>query len=191
MHNIGMRTYPLNVNKDEVKKELDGFVAHEDWREGCTRLWNDIRWLDVTLESYDKAEAYINAHDRGNYDNLAVKFRCTDDSVKNTSKYKTLAEREKRLIKEYYDMNSALYLRTVKSAYVTCRKCGSKIASKVWGSNKCPVCGQDFRSDTMLERISAKRKAYEKASKERAEYCEKYSQKNGKVEWLVKFEYHT
>lgn len=191
MHNIEYRSYDEKVNKDKVMKELDDYVAHEDWQEGCSGLYNGIRWLDVVLGSYDEAQEYIEKHDRGSYDNLAVRYRMADNGILENRKYKELTERIKRLWKEYEDLDGAIYMRNAKSLLVTCSKCGSRISSQHWNRNTCPVCGTDFRSKTTLERIKAKYNAYKKVQGEREQYKSDYAKKHGKLMWLVKFEYHT
>ena len=191
MHNIEYRSYDENVNKDKVKKDIDHLVAMECYREGASGLYNGIRWIDMTFGSYNEAQDYIERNDRNNYDNLAVKYRVVDNSIEKVKKYAELREKHKRLWKEYADMANASYMAGVKSLLVTCSKCGSKISSKHWERNNCPVCGQDFRSKTTLDRIDAKLKASRKAEAELEQYKEDYAKKHGKVMWLVKFEYHT
>lgn len=191
MHNIEYRTYNEKVDKDNVKKDIDHFVAMEDWREGCSGLYHGIRWIDMTFASYDDAQGYIEDHDRGDYDNLAVKYRVADNDILKIKKYKELKERNDRLWREYSDMANASYMAGVKSLLVTCSKCGSKISSRHWKRNNCPVCGEDFRSKTTLDRINAKLMSFKKAEAEMEKYKADYAEKHGKVYWLVKFEYHT
>ena len=61
-------------------------------------------------------------------------------------------------------------------------------------SNKCPLCGEDMRSDTVLKNI-ARLKALEKElGKAIREEELKLAEKVGKkceILWLVKVEYHT
>ena len=191
MHNIEHYSYPENCNKKAVQKELDDYVAHADWEEGCRGLYSDIRWIDKVVGSYNEAMKYLEDNDRGCYDCLAVKYRTADENINQTSKYKILNERVSRLYKEYNEMNSEIYMKTVKSELVTCRGCGSTISSKAWKYNTCPVCRTDFRSKTTLERIDNKYKAYKEAVSAMNAYEAEYAKKNGKIYWLVKIEYHT
>ena len=41
-HNIEYRTYKEDVDKNKVKNELDIYVAHADYGEGCSGLYNPI-----------------------------------------------------------------------------------------------------------------------------------------------------
>lgn len=190
-HNVGYRSYDENVNKDKVKAEIDHYVAMEDWQEGCSGLWHGIRWIDKTFPSYEDAQKYIESADRGNYDNLAVKYRVPDSGYRNNPKYIELQKRSARLWEEFEAMDKVRYMDSVKSGLVTCRGCGSKISSKAWKYNTCPVCRTDFRSKTMLDRIQAKREAWDKVRESQREFVAKYAEKHSTISWLVKFEYHT
>ena len=75
MHNICHGTYDENVNKKEVQAYWDDYARMEDWQEGCSGLNRDIRWIDHICTDLEEAKAYIESHDRQNYDQLAVKYR--------------------------------------------------------------------------------------------------------------------
>ena len=82
-HNIHFAEYSENVNKKQVQAEWDDYAAKEDWQEGSSGLGSDIRWIDHICESREEAEEYIRSHDKGWYDQLAVKFRKpTNESAK-------------------------------------------------------------------------------------------------------------
>lgn len=192
MHNIEYETYAENCNRKAVKKDLDTYVAHADYAEGASGLYNEIRWIEIQpLPSRHEAMEYIERHDRNCYDNLAVRYFEADDSVHNTPKYKELNDRVQKLNKEYEALAYASYPKSVKSALITCKRCGSKIATKFYKTNYCPVCDEDFRSKTTLDRIKNKKEAVEKATKALEQYKSSYALKHGKIYWLVKFEYHT
>lgn len=83
-HNIKHLTYKEDVDRKKVQANLDNYVAHEDWEEGCSGLNSPIRWIENcgVLNSYDEALAYINSHDKGWYDSLAVRFKDCDGKTK-------------------------------------------------------------------------------------------------------------
>ncbi len=193
MHNIRYSTYPENVNKGEVQKEWDDFVEIEDAREGASGLPNDIRWINVTLDSYDEAYNYIEGHDNGWYDQLAVKYRSYPD-FKPSKTYLTLKERYEKNKNRLNDLINKIHYSDVKSSFIGCKVCGSKISSKYIKTNYCPVCQADLRPATVLERIKAAELAVEKADKELHAELKKLREKNKKkavIKWLVKIEYHT
>lgn len=190
-HNIRMTTYPEDVDKKAVQAEWDEYASHEDWQEGCSGLAQPIRWESPICESYEEAEKYIEAHDRGWYDQLAVRYRDVDRSVKHTKTYEVKAERAGRLRARYNEVQYAIHYAGVKSKFISCRSCESKIASTYIRSNNCPVCGKDLRPESALAIIANAKKAAEKAEKEFAEEVAKEKKKSSVIRWLVKIEYHT
>lgn len=188
-HNIEYFTYPKNVNKASVQKDLNNYVAHADWQEGCTGLYRDIRWLDEKVyDSEEEAHAAINRMDRGDYDQIAVLYQEYEnvEDDKSRALYAKLQEASK----EYYERNRLLYSNTVTSAFIGCKKCGSRLARTFLHDNYCPVCKAELRPDHMLKAVSAAKNRMEKANKNYNDYTFRKSKKNGLC-WLVKIEYHT
>jgi hypothetical protein len=173
------------------------YAAHEDWQEGCSGLDKPIRWIDKPIcENYEEAEMYISEHDKGWYDQLAVRFY-DYGKVEPTKTYNTLKERSERLERRYVELRDNIHYKGVKSAYVSCRGCGSKLASVYFGDrikNKCPVCMADLRPESTLQLIENAKENAEKARKDFKAEEKKLQQKTkskAKLKWLVKIEYHT
>lgn len=188
-HNICYRSYLEKCDPKKVKAELDHYVAMEDWQEGCSGLSNIIRWYgDVKpLDGYDAAKEFIDAHDRRNYDNLAVRYYAYDNP--ETQKRKDLAEAMKTAHSVYQQRCGILYPATLSSEFIGCKHCGSKLARKFLLKNTCPICGHDLRTKTMLNAIDTAKKRWQKAQEDYEAYVKTAGKK--KVMWLVKFEYHT
>lgn len=192
-HNIEMRSYPENVDRKKVQAFWDDYASHEDWQEGCSGLGASIRWCESAgiLSDYDAAEAYINAHDSGWYDQLAVRYYEPED-VKYTQKVKELRARCNELHQKWCAVQSELYAGTVTAEYITCRGCGSKLKRTLLRSNRCPVCNADMRPQYKVDAEQSAhdrwKAALSKLSEEEKK-CEAKSKK--KVCWLVKIEYHT
>ena len=74
-HNVDYFDYHCSCSQRKVSKELDGFVAHADYQEGAVGLPQPIRWIDHMCKNRDEAHDYIESHDRGWYDCLAVKYK--------------------------------------------------------------------------------------------------------------------
>lgn len=190
-HNIQYFDYPENVDKKAVKAELDDYAAHADWQEGCTGLYHDIRWLgNIVCSSYPEAERKLEELDRGDYDQLAVLFH--EDVVPKTKKFAALASRKKEMEEKLRALESGVHYSVdkVKSSFVTCRHCGSKIATKYITRNSCPVCNHDMRPKTVLDTIERQRKKLDETNRKIEEEIAKAS-KNAPKRWLVKIEYHT
>lgn len=193
-HNIRYAEYPENVNRKKVQADWDNYVRHEDWQEGANSLPGQIRWIEnEILGSEEEARAYINEHDNGWYDQIAVRFK--EIKVIKSKKYQELSEKLMELRKDFNKRNSVYYATTVKSEFVGCKFCGSKLASKyIQNTNKCPLCKSDLRSPTTLsslERLSERIKEVEKLLREEKQKLNKKLENNTTIKWLVKIEYHT
>lgn len=188
-HNVELFTYSEKVDKNKVQAELDDYVAHEDWQEGCTGLFHSIRWLEGTVyEDREKAEEAIDRLDRNNYDCLAVKFKCPMPF--RDAKLIELNQKCKDTHNEYVNRECAVYADTITSAFIGCKACGSKISrTHLRPRNNCPVCRADLRPEYMLKSIQTAKDRWEKAKKTADEYYKRKSKKE--VCWLVKIEYHT
>lgn len=188
MHNIEYFTFKRDVNKERVEKELNEYVAHEDWQEGCCGLYHSIRWIDGKVYlSRDCAEEAIRKMDHGDYDQLAVLFEHRE-SPKN-DREKELRDKVADNFKEYRKRDSVLYADTVTSSLITCKGCGSKLSRTHIKTNQCPVCHAELRPDHMLKSVDVANKRWKKSQKDLDDYIMRKGKKE--VMWLVKIEYHT
>lgn len=190
MHNIEHYNYPENISKKDVFAKLNHYVHVQTEAEGGTGL-EQIRWLDdVICDSYDDAKKYIEEHDRGWYDQLAVRYRET--SVPKTKGYLALVARRKELSVVLNEKKSKIHYAHAKSALVSCKVCGSKLATKFITSNYCPMCRNDLRPESILNSIKTSERMLKEVNKKikNAEIAFSKKQKAG-VRWLVKIEYHT
>ena len=190
MHNIQYFIYQENVNRKEVQSELDSYVAHEDWQEGCSGLYNGIRWLDnqPICEDEDKATVMLNRLDRGNYDNLAVRFYQAQP-MKDNKTYRVLQEKASSALKAFREKDNVRYAESVTVEYIGCKACGSKLSRVHIKTNRCPLCGADLRSKTMKNAVDAAEAKWHKAEKAMKDYERQHAKK--RVMWMVKIEYHT
>ena len=187
MHNIVRFTCDEKANRKSVMTDIQR-VAENDG----DGYWSKMTWHDevAPLESYEKAEEWINAHDRGNYDDHAVRFKDYSKAVKTKKmselegKIESTRQAFEKLEKESQPVNS----RT--SEFIGCAECGSKVARSYLKSSKCPVCNADLRSKTVLSRLDGYKSKIKEYSKRIDE--EKKKQKNScRILWLVKYEYHS
>lgn len=193
-HNIEYYDYPASVDRKKVLAELSAHVSC------CTRMEgghgiDKIRWLDHVCETYDEAMYYIPLMDSGHYDQLAVKYREPREPGK---KELELQERIRKAYERLQKEKLTNRLEGLKSEYVGCKTCGSKLRrehmARKSGSrcNFCPVCGADLRSPTVLKSIGNAEKAYKQAQKAYEEEVKRAAKhRKAKLRWLVKIEYHT
>ena len=186
MHNIEYYDYKETVNKKAIQAELDDYVEHKTWEEGGGDTAG-IRWNDnVVCESYDAAKKWIEKHDQGWYDCLAVKYL---SPVTNRLDLKEYDDKVKEAYNVYFKRDKAIYPKTRTSEFIGCSKCKSRLATAMLRGNFCPVCGFDLRPESTLKAIETAINKWKKAQEARQEYINKHSKKE--TRWLVKIEYHT
>lgn len=188
MHNVEHYDYKENIDKKAVYTDLNNYVEHATWAEGGNGI-EPIRWNDYVCESYEAAKEWIQKHDKGWYDQLAVKYKTPVRESRKSDKLKELEQKILDAYSEYNKRNNALYPKTRTSEYIGCGQCGSKLSSKHLTSNRCPVCHEDLRPETMLKSIAAAEAKWKRAQAIKKEYVDKHSKKE--IRWLVKIEYHT
>ena len=189
-HNREYRTYTERKSEKAITEEINSYVKQATWREGGGGLYGRIRFIDKVFPDYDSAYQYIQQNDRGDYDNLAVKYREVPRG-KSTKKLEELHEKLKIAYNDYEKLNNYVAAKDFKSEFVGCKNCGSKINREYIKSNACPVCRADMRSDTTQKRLEAMRAKVNKLRNDIKDEEKKLAEKHGQICWLVKFEYHT
>ena len=190
-HNVMYETYPEKVNKASVQAEWDDHVRHANWQEGASGLPGSIRWIDHVCEDYEAAEQYIDAHDKGWYDQLAVKYRALKENAKPSAKLTQLQEQLKKCQARLMECTQKIHYKDVKSAYIGCKNCGSKLSTKYINSNLCPLCRADLRPESTLNTINSLKSKQKELTKKIREEELKQLEKIAEIRWLVKIEYHT
>lgn len=184
MHNIGYMTLIENVDRKGVLRDIQVIA-----REGGDGYHGSPRWHDEIkpLRNYNEAQAWIEAHDNGWYDDHAVRYY-DHSNAKKTKKIEELERRLKELFSKKNDYIKAHSVKNLKAALITCPKCGSKLSREHLRSESCPLCYTDLRSKTTLDTI----KNYERRQAETQKQIEAEKEKqNGQVKWLLKYEYHS
>lgn len=187
MHNIEYHSYPENIKRDYVQRELDHYVSEETRGEGGHGLGQNIRWLENICADRDEAESFIRDHDRNWYDQLAVRYYVS--TPKQCKALDNLRAKIKAAYYEFYSRNSKIWAETVKAELVGCKTCGSRMSRVYLKTNRCPVCGNDLRPESMRKSVEAAKAKWKKAQDAEQEYVKKHGKKT--VKWLVKIEYHT
>jgi len=129
--------------------------------------------------------------DSGGYRQLAVRYYHYPAPAPS-KKLKELKEKQKEKRDAYWALRDKAHFANVKSALIGCKECGSKIATKYMKHrNKCPVCGQDMRPQTAIDRESKAYASWQKAIAATEEETKRLARKNTPtVMWRVKIEYH-
>lgn len=191
-HNIEHRTYSENIDHKKVQKELDEYVRQACYQEGSSGLPYPIRWLNPIVESIDAAYEYIDSVDKGWYDQIAVRYYDYKKTAP-TKKETELLGKISTAHEKYYKLKNNIHYKGIKSAYVACKKCGSKLATKYICTNSCPMCNAELRPATTLAQIEKLEENLvilnQQLKKETSRRNEK-NKKNATIKWLVKIEYH-
>ena len=193
-HVTHILVYDEKANKKLVQKECDHEAAREGWQEGAVGLPGNIRWIDHVCQTYKEAVEYLKAHDKGNYDQLAVKFKDAR-GIEIKSAKKTKIEQQLKTQKEKmleYDKKHSL--ANLKSELISCPNCKSKLARKFLRTAGCPVCGaKDIRAEYIVEQLKKYREKISTLEKEletEVEEIHKKLSKKAPTKWMVKIEYH-
>lgn len=188
MHNVEYRIFKKDVNKSKAQKELNDYVSRETWQEGGHGLGQDIRWYENKVYgSEDEAKDAIEKLDRGWYDQLAVLYE--HHSNPRDTKVIEMQNKRAKLFTEYLEKDRAVYAKTLKSKFIGCKHCGSKLAKDYLTRNYCPVCKAEMRPEHVLKAIESAKNKWQKLDSQIDEYIRKKGKKD--VRWLVKIEYHT
>lgn len=202
-HNIEYRSYPEKVDKKAVVADLNDYVRHVDWQEGASGLLYPIRWLtDDPRPNYEDAQEFLKKHDKGYYDNLAVRYLVPKGDATHrietaVAKHASAADKAFQAYNILREKLLADFMET-KTRYIGCKHCGSRLSKDYLKDAVCPLCKMSLLSDTATARLE---KAREKvlqtkkdltAAKTKAgETMQKETGKYFTVKWLVKYEYHT
>lgn len=192
-HQINYHVYPQNCDRRKVQIELDDYAAHEDWQEGCTGLPNSIRWIENPICcNYDDAAQFIDQHDTGWYDQLAVRFK-EYPMLKHTTKYDKLLEQSKQTYEKYRTLSSTLFFKGFKAKFITCPECKSSLSKSYLRSNHCPVCSGSLIPKSKAEqiaRLKAKCDDLQVKLETEKRSMEQKQEKQSVIKWLVKTEIH-
>ena len=186
MHNIIHWVYPEKTDKNKIEREAINYVHSHGDRYGTDKI---VFLNNEPFENEDEARNYINEINKVFYGGYAVKFY-DYSKVKNTLKIIELQDNITEILKKRDEYISTHHVKNFKASFIGCSQCGSKLSKQHLISDKCPVCHNDLRAESTLERIASfdnRIKAYQEKIKQ-----EKQKQKDkATIYWLVKFEYHS
>lgn len=190
-HSVEFYDYSTKVSKGEIFADMDEIVIYNGDDEGHTGLNQNIRFYDnVCLDTREEAKNFIEKHDKGWCDQLAVKYK--DCGPVNSKKLIDLKKQYDTTI-EKIKKSKGFYFANHKSKLITCKNCESKLAVSFLNTNNCPVCRKDLRPETEQARIDGlykKKGVLEDRIQEEEQRLKKKQAKKGKEMWLVKIEYH-
>lgn len=197
-HSIEYYNFPITESKDLITEVVNR--VSRCYGDARSNLPNNIRWLDsgTPFACYDDAVDYINRIDRGDYDQIAVRYRATPKNSKDVEETKQrLGKAQDALRAASYQGN---YPSTRTSRFISCPGCKSKFNTEKLaefvtrsGNNRCPLCRHDLRPNSTIEAHN-KRLAIAAATVDKAlealHEVERRAAKDGEIRWCIKIEYH-
>lgn len=183
-HQITKMSFDASTSKNEILN-----ACREASRGTDHSQVSEVRFIeDVILNGRDEAEKYIDEHDNGWYDNLAVRYR--DPYATPFKRLEHLRALLREAENKYRNLQTQPVQTTNKSKYIGCKKCGSKLASQYIHGWTCPLCHSDLRSETHQKKVES--------AKQRVSYLEellsaeekRLAAKSQHLKWLVKIEFH-
>ena len=186
-HSIHYLTYPEKINKREVIADCKEIFRNEGGEYGLS----EVEYKSRTFDSYDEAVEYIEQNYCGDYEQVAFKYKEPTEPPKSQVYQKLLAQ-QKELKERYYAMERKVHFSSdnVKSSFIACKKCGSKLASNYIRSNNCPLCGNDLRPPTTINNIKRIKEKLEDVSDKIKRIELEHSKKSKNIRWIVKIEFH-
>lgn len=184
-HAVEYEVYPITYSLKQIVNDVCRIVSHSGDRYGT----DSVRMpTEQVFDTRDDAYEYIQENDRYNYDGIAVKF-LDFSKVKDSEKIKEFRAKITDTIKKKNDYIKAHSVKAQKAAYIGCQSCGSKLNKEKLRSERCPLCQNDLRAASTLERIlSFDKRVEEYENKIKQERLKQ--KKNASIKWLVKYEYH-
>lgn len=185
--------YIVVDKKKDILPAAENFAIYNvDRCENPSGSYHNI--LDVlegtTYRDYDTAykKAQELERERGSYNDFAIPFY---EEVKQepTKQMLNLEKRLEKLQDDKAEYEKKHSVKTLSSKLITCKHCESKVAKDFLQRETCPVCGEDLRSQYILDRLKKYNEDYRRLSRELRD-VEKKRSKKGPVKWLVKVEVH-
>lgn len=175
--------FPTTKTTGRIQRECDEFIAREGGM-GCV----PVSFINNVFSNYSSAHAYLETVPKGTFKHIAVMYTVTDDEVAKLAlaKDKEYAE----LLNKYTQLAKRVHYtpETVKSDFIGCKNCGSRIAVKYINSNSCPICKYDLRPQSTKDKLLEMKIKLDDMQKVRLKVHASASS-NTQTNWLVRLEY--
>ena len=149
------------LTNEQVKKQFNKMYRQARIESGTDPYsgdWNtidDIRIMPRIFDNEEEAYKWCSSKTE-KCEAYAVKFQSFNTKKFNeNSKVKSLKEKITEVSNKKSKINLETYraLKEAKSKTIACTKCESRINRSYLKSCKCPICGEDLRPKTILNKI--------------------------------------
>lgn len=183
MHYIGREVFKRDVDKEAVYERIREICEREHGDNYCST----IKWhSNEVYQDYSEAENAIHDMEIGRYNDHAVLF-IDRTSTKPTKAMQAVEDRIKAVQQKRNEYAEKCHVKHRNADFIGCKMCGSKLKREYLRSNKCPLCGSDLRSESVIKKLGDYDVKLDDLGKKYRELAKKQP---GEVMWLVKFEFH-
>lgn len=186
MHNVCYRDFPESTSRKEITDTICGIVARSGDGYGTDKI---MFFVDPICDNENAAEEYIKKIDRDFYGGYAVRYY-DFSGVKDSQKVKELEDKIVEIFAKKRAFADAHSVKNQKAAFVGCACCGSKLNRERLNNNRCPVCFDDLRSESTLNKLASYDSRIDECNRKIDQERLK-NKKKAPIKWLVKFEYHS
>lgn len=170
-------THPSQEIKDTMKEALltEGFMKRE-----ANQVFKGLFFKEKIFNTKNQALEYLESVPTS----YAVKYKIgIEPSPKMIALAKRLKEKEERLAAYKETQNEKKFA----GDFITCPHCHSRVNALFVKPPRCPVCGDDMRSDTAVKTIHALEETVADLRKRYEDTARKYNSKfTGGEKWIIR-----
>lgn len=170
-------THPSQEIKDTMKEALvaEGFMKRE-----ANQVFKGLFFKEKIFNTKNQALEFLESVPTS----YAVKYKIgIEPSPKMMSLAKRLREKEERLAAYEEAQNEKKFA----GDFITCPHCHSRVNALFVKPPRCPVCGDDMRSDTAVKTIHALEETVADLRKRYEDTARKYNSKfTGGEKWIIR-----
>lgn len=170
-------THPSQDIKDTMKEALvaEGFMKRE-----ANKVFKGLFFKEKIFNTKNQALEYLETVPTS----YAVKYKIgIEPSPKMIALAKRLKEKEERLAAYKETQNEKKFA----GDFITCPHCHSRVNADFVKPPRCPVCGDDMRSDTAVKTIHALEETVADLRKRYEDAARKYNSKfTGGEKWIIR-----
>lgn len=170
-------THPSQEIKDTMKEALvaEGFMKRE-----ANQVFKGLFFKEKIFNTKNQALEFLESVPTS----YAVKYKIgIEPSPKMIALAKRLKEKEERLAAYKETQNEKKFA----GDFITCPHCHSRVNALFVKPPRCPVCGDDMRSDTAVKTIHALEETVADLRKRYEDTARKYNSKfTGGEKWIIR-----
>ncbi len=173
--------FDLTVKSQDMKDTMKAAMVEEGFtKREANHIFKGLFFKEKVCNTRAQALEYL----RGVATSYAMKYKIgIEPSPKMISLKKRLDEKEARLASYSQEQNEKKF----KTDFVSCPHCKSKVNSTFITPPRCPVCGEDMRSDTAVKTIRSLEETVADLRKRYEDTARKYNSKfTGGEKWIVR-----